>query len=87
MVSTKIITPGLPQPQSFESSLSELETIIAAMEVGQMPLQETLDAYKRGVSLLRQCQDTLNAVEQQTRILENDALRDLRPETSDKPEE
>jgi exodeoxyribonuclease VII small subunit len=87
MVSTKITTPRLSQPQSFESSLSELETIIAAMEVGQMPLQETLDAYRRGVSLLRQCQDTLNAAEQQTRILENDALRDLKPETSDQPEE
>lgn len=87
MVSTKIATSRLSQSQSFESSLSELETIIAAMEVGQMPLQETLDAYKRSVSLLRQCQDTLNAAEQQTRILENDALRDLKPETSDPSEE
>lgn len=87
MVSTKIAASRLSQPQSFESSLSELETIIAAMEAGQMPLQETLDAYKRGVSLLRQCQDTLNAAEQQTRILENDALRDLRPETSEQSKE
>jgi exodeoxyribonuclease VII small subunit len=86
MVSTKIVTSGLSQSQSFESSLSELEAIVAAMEIGQMPLQETLDAYKRGITLLRQCQDALNAVEQQTRILENDTLRDLKSETSTPPE-
>ena len=44
-------------PASFENALSELEGIVAAMEAGQMPLQDALDAYRRGVALLRQCQD------------------------------
>ena len=62
---------------SFESALRELEGIVTAMEAGQMPLQESLDAYQRGVALLRQCQDTLTAAEQQVRILDATGLRDF----------
>jgi len=73
-------------PPSFESALSELEGIVAAMEAGQMPLQDALDAYKRGAALLRQCQDTLTAAEQQIRILDADGLRDFKPETGGEQE-
>ena len=64
-------------PPSFESALTELEGIVVAMEAGKMPLQDALDAYKRGIALLRQCQDTLSAAEQQIRVLDADGLRDL----------
>ncbi len=68
-------------PVSFESALKELEGIVAAMEAGQMPLQEALDAYQLGVSLLRRCQDTLTAAEQQVSILDASGLRDFDPES------
>jgi exodeoxyribonuclease VII small subunit len=55
---------------SFEDALGELEGIVAAMDAGKMPLQDALDAYQRGAALLRQCQDTLNAAEQQIRVLD-----------------
>ena len=71
---TDSASPGSP---SFESALSELESIVAAMEAGQMPLQDALDAYRRGVALLRQCQDTLTAAEQQIRILDANGLREF----------
>lgn len=71
----------LIESQSFEDGLTELESIISAMEIGQMPLQETLEAYKRGMILLRQCQETLNVAEQQIRILENNTLRPFKPDT------
>ena len=73
-------------PLSFERALGELERIVAAMEAGQMPLQEALDAYQRGVALLRQCQDTLTAAEQQIRILDANGLRDFKPETGGEQE-
>ena len=66
-------------PLSFENALGELEAIVAAMEAGQMPLQEALDAYKRGSALLRQCQATLSAADQQLRILDGDVLREFDP--------
>jgi len=71
-----------PSP-SFEAALGELETIVAAMEAGQMPLQEALDAYKRGTVLLRQCQDTLSAAEAQIRVLDGDSLRDFAATAAD----
>lgn len=71
---------------SFESALTELEAIVAAMEAGQMPLQEALDAYKRGTVLLRQCQETLTAAEQKIRVLDASGLRDFNPETDGKQE-
>jgi exodeoxyribonuclease VII small subunit len=51
--------PASATAPSFEAALAELEGIVAAMEAGKMPLQDALDAYKRGVALLRQCQSTL----------------------------
>jgi exodeoxyribonuclease VII small subunit len=72
----------LIESPSFEDSLTELEGIISSMEVGQMPLQEALDVYKRGILLLRQCQETLNTAEQQVRILEDNTLRPLRSGSS-----
>jgi exodeoxyribonuclease VII small subunit len=51
------------------------------MEAGQMPLQDALDAYQRGVVLLRQCQETLTAAEQQILILDANGLHEFVPET------
>lgn len=73
-----------PTPPTFEAALGELESIVAAMEAGQMPLQDALDAYKRGTVLLRQCQETLAAAEEQIRVLDGEALREFR--TDDTPE-
>jgi exodeoxyribonuclease VII small subunit len=69
--------PASATAPSFEAALGELEGIVAAMEAGKMPLQDALDAYKRGVALLRRCQATLTAAEQQIRILDGDGLRDF----------
>jgi len=54
---------------TFESALKELESIVSQMESGQLPLEHSLTAYKRGTELLQFCQKTLAEVEQQVRIL------------------
>ncbi len=69
--------PASATAPAFEAALTELEGIVAAMEAGKMPLQDALDAYKRGVALLRQCQATLSAAEQQIRILDADGLHEF----------
>jgi exodeoxyribonuclease VII small subunit len=63
-----------PAPQSFESALAELENIVAQMESGQLPLEETLSAYKRGAELLQFCQSALTEAQQQVLVLENGVL-------------
>ncbi len=63
------------QPASFEQALAELESLVAQMESGQLPLEQSLAAYKRGTELLQYCQKSLAEAEQQVRILnENTTL-------------
>ncbi|TXF12027.1 exodeoxyribonuclease VII small subunit [Pelomicrobium methylotrophicum] len=70
--------PAPPQtPVSFEAALAELEAIVARMEEGQMPLEESLAAYKRGTELLQYCQARLKDAQQQVRVLEAGTLQDF----------
>ena len=55
--------------QSFEHAFAELETIVAQMESGQMPLEASLAAYQQGNALLQACQKSLADVEQQVQVL------------------
>lgn len=60
---------ALETPKNFEQAFAELESIVAQMESGQMPLETSLAAYKRGDFLLQYCQKYLAEVEQQVQIL------------------
>ena len=62
-------TAKLESLQSYEQAYSELEQIVAQMESGQMSLEDSLTAYKRGNALLEFCQTSLANVEQQVKIL------------------
>lgn len=64
-------------PQSFEAALAEIETIVAAMEAGQLPLEQSLSAYKRGAELLQYCQARLQEAQQQVKILEAGTLKNF----------
>jgi exodeoxyribonuclease VII small subunit len=64
-------------PQTFESALAELEGIVATMEAGQLPLEQSLASYKRGTELLQFCQRALQDAQQQVRVLEAGALQSL----------
>ena len=65
------------RPPTFESSLAELEEIVAEMEAGQLPLEKSLAAYKRGAELLKFCQGALQDAQQQVKILEDGVLKNL----------
>jgi len=67
--------PAQALPQDFEAALGELEALVAMMEDGSMPLESSLAAYRRGVDLVRVCQDRLARAEQQVRVLEGELLR------------
>ena len=54
---------------SFESAITELETLVSQMESDKMPLAQSINAYKRGAELLQICQKTLSDAEQQVRFL------------------
>ena len=54
---------------NFEASIAELESIVVQMESGNLPLDQSISAYKRGAALLQACQQSLADAEQQVRIL------------------
>ena len=70
--------PKSQPPQSLEAALSELEKIVASMEEGELPLERSLAAYKRGAELLKYCQAALQDAQQQVKVLENGILRDFK---------
>lgn len=77
---TKPIKPvKFSTPESFEAALAELESIVVGMEAGQMPLEESLEAHKRGTELLQYCQVKLQDAQQQIRLLETDTLKNFSP--------
>ena len=53
----------------FESSLAQLEKLVARMEKGDMGLEESLKAFEEGVKLTRLCQETLAAAQQKVQVL------------------
>lgn len=54
---------------SFEDSLKELENTIRKMDSGELGLEESLQAFEKGISLIRQCQSTLQSAEQKVQLL------------------
>lgn len=44
---------------SFENALSELENIVKHLEKGEIPLEESISAYERGVALKKHCEAKL----------------------------
>jgi exodeoxyribonuclease VII small subunit len=69
--------------RSFEAALAELEELVGRMESGELPLRESLAAYKRGAQLLAYCQSALKDAEQQVQVLEKGLLQPFAPDAAD----
>jgi len=68
MSAKKKIAPEKKDEPKFEDALSELESVVRRLEEGDIPLEESLAAFERGVSLVRLLHVRLDSV--QTRIEE-----------------
>jgi len=65
----KTKAPANPATPDFEKSLSELEALVQRLEQGDVPLEDALKTFERGVSLTRQCQTALRTAQQKVEIL------------------
>jgi len=72
--------PKPPEDLSFEQALDELDGLVRKMESGELGLDDSIAAYRRGAELARYCQGRLGAAEQEIRKLDNDMLKDLNPD-------
>ncbi len=53
----------------FEDALSELEGIVQRLEKGELPLEDSLAAFERGIGLVRTLSQRLAEVEQRVEVL------------------
>ena len=58
-----------PKSLSFEQSMQELETLVSKMEQGDLPLEDALQSFERGIQLARHSQQKLKDAEQKVQIL------------------
>lgn len=59
--------------QAFEQSMAELEVIVKQLETGEVPLEEALEQFQKGIELSKVCQDTLaKAEETLTKIMSDE---------------
>lgn len=61
--------PSSKKPLAFEKSLQELENLVQILEQGSLPLEEALEKFSKGVQLIQQCQNALQAADQKIQIL------------------
>jgi len=54
---------------NLEQALGELETLVEEMETGDLPLEEAMKKFERGITLTRQCQTALRDAEQKVEVL------------------
>ncbi len=62
---------------SFEDAMAELEQLVDRMEAGELPLEASVVAYKRGSELVKYCAAQLERVERQVKVLEGTMLKPL----------
>jgi exodeoxyribonuclease VII small subunit len=73
------VPPANAEVLSFEKALEELETLVARMEDGKLPLEESLAAYQRGAELIKFCESKLADAQARVAILDGGELRDFDP--------
>jgi len=76
----KTAEPKPPEELSFEQALDELDALVRKMESGELGLDESIAAYRRGADLARYCQGRLGTAEQEIRKLDGDVLKSLNPD-------
>ena len=58
-----------PTINDFEAALAELDTIVKKLEDGDLPLEQSLQLFERGVQLSRFCHARLEEAERRIEIL------------------
>lgn len=62
---------------SFEDNLQELEAIVARLENGEVPLEEAISEFQKGMSLSKDLQKTLAAAEKTlVKVMQADGTED-----------
>ncbi len=69
MTTNQINTIEISTFPDFESALSEIDEIVNKLESGALPLEQSLEAFQRGMELVNFCGQRLTAAESKLKIL------------------
>jgi exodeoxyribonuclease VII small subunit len=58
--------------KQFEVALQELEGVVEQLESGDLPLEDSLAAFEKGIGLVKYCNQKLNEVERKVELLIRD---------------
>jgi exodeoxyribonuclease VII small subunit len=58
-----------PDGRTFEQMMGRLEELVAHLERGDMPLEESIRAFEEGIRLVKQCTSVLGEAEQRIQRL------------------
>jgi exodeoxyribonuclease VII small subunit len=74
ILENKIMALKKPENMQYEEAILELEQIVDHLEAGELPLEDALKQFERGISLARSNSQKLQKAQQQVSILmKNDA--------------
>jgi exodeoxyribonuclease VII small subunit len=65
---------------SYEAAFTELESVVAALESGERPLDEALLLFERGQALAKRCAELLDQAELKVRKLTDETITDFETE-------
>lgn len=57
------------KPPSFEAGLTELEAVVKELENGDLPLEQAIGLFEKGVELSERCRKQLEEAETRVEIL------------------
>lgn len=58
-----------PKELTFEEALTEVEKIVADVEQGKIPLEESIARYERGMQLIKHCRAVLDSSEKRIEVI------------------
>nr|MDD6335019.1 exodeoxyribonuclease VII small subunit [bacterium] len=72
MASKQIKTGQAPDDAGFEETLQALETLVDTLKAENLPLEQALLAYERGMALAGRCEALLAAAQKRVAVLLED---------------
>ncbi|HET6203406.1 MAG TPA: exodeoxyribonuclease VII small subunit [Planctomycetota bacterium] len=74
------------KPRTFEENLEDLEGVVAELEKGDLPLEESIERYRKGLASLRACYEILQKAQRQVEELTRDVRGALATRPFEAPE-
>ena len=68
---------------SFEEAIKELTNIVGKIEQGQIPLQDSLDQYEKGMALIKHCRTILQKAEERIEKITKEKEQDSQDDGKD----